>query len=71
MVEGENATMADDVKISKFGKIKGPRTQKPNNDANQQIAGNILKLILFLKKLFDINLILCLSQQLSKLSATS
>ncbi len=44
MVEGgENASVNGDVVVSKFGKIKGPRTQKPNNDANQQAAGNVLK----------------------------
>jgi len=42
MVEdGENASIKGDVVVSKFGKIKGPRSQKPNNDANQQAAAVI------------------------------
>ena len=40
-VEAETASVGDDVKMSKFGKIKGPRTQKPNKDQNQQAAGEI------------------------------
>jgi hypothetical protein len=42
MVEAsENASMADDVRVSKFGKVKGPRTQKANSDSNQQAAGEL------------------------------
>ncbi len=40
-VEGNTASLGDDVKISKFGKVKGPRTQKPNKDPNQQAAGEM------------------------------
>ncbi len=71
MVESDNASSAaDDARRSKFGKTKGPRTQKPNNDANQQAAGDFLKLVFFDKKLLGINFSL-LPQQSLKLSAIS
>ncbi len=55
MVESDNASSAaDDARQSKFGKTKGPRTQKPNNDANQQAAGDFLKLVFFDKNCLEL-----------------
>ena len=42
VVNENDEGFANGATISKFGKIKGPRTQKPNKEVDQQTAGNFI-----------------------------